>query len=76
MKEAIMYGTAIKKLMKEHSFDTIYELAKKAGITHLGLTNIVNDKVKKPQRANLEKLGNVFGLTVVELKDLAKKEGA
>lgn len=69
-----MYGTAIKKLMKEHSFDTTYELAKKAGITQPGLTNILNDTVKKPQRANLEKLGNVFGLTVVQLKAMANKE--
>jgi transcriptional regulator with XRE-family HTH domain len=69
-----MYGKTIKKLMKEHSFDTTYELAKKAGITPPGLKNILNDTVKKPQRANLEKLGNVFGLTVVELKAMASKE--
>lgn len=69
-----MYGKTIKKLMVEFSFDTTYELAKKAGITQPGLTNILNDTVKKPQRANLEKLGNVFDLTVVELKAMVKKE--
>lgn len=68
-----MYGQAIKTLMKEHSFDTTYELAKKAGITPPGLKNILNDTVKKPQRANLEKLANVFGLTVVQLKAMANE---
>ena len=69
-----MYGQAISKLMKEHSFDTVYELAKAAGITPSGMMNIITDKVKKPQRANLVKLGDVFGLTVVELKAMANKE--
>lgn len=69
-----MYGPTIKKLMKEHSFDTTYELAKTAGMSQTGLKSILNDTVKKPQRANLEKLGKVFGLTVVELKAMVPKE--
>lgn len=66
-----MYGTTIKKLMKKYSFDTTYELAKKAGLSQPGLKNILDDVVKKPQRANLEKLCVVFNLTVPELKAMA-----
>lgn len=68
-----MYGEVIKQLMKEHSFDTVYELAKVAGITPIGLSNIVNNKVAKPNRNTLEKLSVVFGMTVVEFKNKARE---
>lgn len=69
-----MYGTIILRLMKEHSFETVYELAKKAGITQPGLKDIITGKTKKPQRSTLEKLCSVFSLTVVEFKSAAKNE--
>ena len=66
-----MYGETIKKLMIQHHFETSYELAKASGLTPIGLSKIISNKVAKPNRSTLEKLGSAFGLTVSELKGMA-----
>ena len=67
-----MYGKLIKQLMKEYHYDTAYELAKSSGVSQVGLLNIISDKVKKPNRKTLDKVGYVFGgLSASDLKGMA-----
>jgi len=69
-----MYGNTIKSLMNKHSFDSVYELAKESGVTAMGISNIINNDVKKPHRTTIKKLAEVFDLTVIQLKDQVKAE--
>lgn len=70
-----MYGELIRELMKEHHYDTAYELAKAAGVSQMGLLNILSDKVKKPNRMTLDKVGFILGgLTAGDLKGMINKK--
>ena len=70
-----MYGKLIKELMREYQYDTAYELSKATGVSQVGLLNIISDKVKKPNRLTLDKVGSVLGgLSASELKGMANKK--
>jgi len=69
-----MYGKAIKTLMKQNLIDTTYELSEEIGMARTPLQAIIDDKTTKPHRATIKKLAKFFGLSVIELKMLAKKE--
>lgn len=68
---ASIYSNTIKMLMDRESLST-WELSSKCGLPFNTLKNIVNGTRKKPHQRVLKIIAKVFGLSLIELKMLAK----